>query len=55
MDGEWPVLLRTIGKNTGPNSGDPSSGGAHLSVADVRALFAERRLPERITRRLDAG
>ena len=47
MDGEWPILLQVMGK--------PGQGGRYLSVAEVRQLFAERRLPERMTRRLGAG
>ena len=44
MNGEWPVLLGIMGKGEGD--------GRYLSVAEVRALFAERRLPERIARGL---
>jgi hypothetical protein len=44
MKGEWPVLLRIMGK------GD--SAERYLSVAEVRTLFVERRFPERITARL---
>ena len=46
MDGEWPILLQVMGK--------PGRDGRYLSVAEVRQLFAERRLPERMTRRLAA-
>ncbi len=46
MNGEWPVLLGIMGKGEGE--------GRYLSVAEVRALFTERRLPERIARRLVA-
>lgn len=46
MDGEWPVLLDIMGKGEG--------GERYLSVAEVRTLFAERRLPERINARLSA-
>jgi hypothetical protein len=44
MDGEWPVLLDIMGKGDGADR--------YLSVAEVRTLFVERRLPERITARL---
>lgn len=44
MNGEWPVLLRIMGKGDGKER--------YLSVAEVRTLFAERRLPERIVKRL---
>ena len=44
MNGEWPVLLRIMGKGTGDER--------YLSVAEVRTLFVERRLPDRIAARL---
>ncbi len=44
MKGEWPVLLRLMGKDNGKER--------YLSVAEVRTLFVERRLPERIVKRL---
>ncbi len=44
MEGEWPVLLRIMGKGEGEQR--------YLSVAEVRTLFVERRLPERIVARL---
>ncbi len=40
MDGEWPVLLKVMGKD-GPD-------GRYLSLAEVQELFGERRLPERM-------
>jgi hypothetical protein len=43
MNGEWPVLLKVMGKDAGRER--------YLSVKEVRALFAERRLPERLRRR----
>jgi hypothetical protein len=46
MEGEWPVLLRVMGKGEGE--------ARYLSVAEVRTLFTERRLPERINARLSA-
>jgi len=47
MDGEWPVLLKVMGKN--------GKAGRYLSVKEVRDLFVERRLPERMSRRLSAS
>lgn len=44
MKGEWPVLLKILGKGEGDER--------YLSVAEVTTLFVERRLPERITARL---
>ncbi|MFL6839100.1 MAG: di-heme-cytochrome C peroxidase [Bradyrhizobium sp.] len=44
MMGEWPILLRIMGKGEGRER--------YLSVAEVKTLFEERRLPERITARL---
>ena len=44
MKGEWPVLLKILGKGEGEER--------YLSVAEVRTLFVEKRLPERITARL---
>ena len=44
MNGEWPVLLRIMGKGAGDER--------YLSVAEVRTLFVERRLPDRIAARL---
>ncbi|NOJ42508.1 hypothetical protein HCN58_23460 [Bradyrhizobium sp. WSM 1791] len=44
MKGEWPILLKILGKGEGE--------ARYLSVAEVRTLFVERRLPERITARL---
>jgi hypothetical protein len=46
MNGEWPVLLDIMGKGEG--------AGRYLSVAEVRTLFVERRLPDRINARLAA-
>ncbi|MEO8805872.1 MAG: hypothetical protein ABI433_07310 [Burkholderiaceae bacterium] len=45
MNGEWPILLRVMGKQ--------GKTGRYLSVADVRVLFLERRLPERMVKPLD--
>lgn len=44
MDGEWPVLLKVMGKD-GP-------GGRYLALAEVRDLFERRRLPQRMRARL---
>ena len=44
MEGEWPVLLRIMGKGEGE--------ARYLSVAEVRTLFVDRRLPDRIAARL---
>ncbi len=44
MDGEWPVLLKIMGKGSGDDQ--------YLSVAEVRALFIDRALPQRIEDRL---
>lgn len=41
MDGEWPILLQVLGKR-----GDP---GRYLSLAELRDLFADRKLPPRLT------
>ncbi|MGJ5200304.1 di-heme-cytochrome C peroxidase [Bradyrhizobium sp. HKCCYLRH1030] len=46
MQGEWPVLLNILGKGEGD--------GRYLSVAEVRTLFVDRRLPQRIAARLMA-
>ncbi len=44
MIGEWPVLLKVLGKE--------SSNGRYLSLRDVQELFTKRRLPERMRKRL---
>lgn len=44
MEGEWPILLKVMGKD--------GRAGRYLSVAEVRDLFIERRLPERMSKRL---
>ncbi len=46
MEGEWPILLRVIGKT--------SVNGRYLSLTELRTLFVDRRLPLRITERLEA-
>ena len=47
MIGEWPVLLRVMGKE-GP-------GGRYLGLQDVIDLFKNRSFPERMNKRLRAG
>ena len=44
MNGEWPVLLRVMGR--------ASVQGPYLSLSELVALFVDRRLPPRITERL---
>jgi hypothetical protein len=46
MNGEWPILLDIMGKGEGAQR--------YLSVAEVKTLFEERRLPERINARLSS-
>ena len=46
MKGEWPVLLKILGKGEGE--------ARYLSVAEVRTLFVDRRFPDRIVARLPA-
>jgi hypothetical protein len=46
MKGEWPVLLRIMGKGEGDER--------YLSVAEVGTLFVEPKLPERIVARLQS-
>lgn len=47
MIGEWPVLLKVMGKE-GP-------GGRYLSLRDVIDLFKNRSFPERMNQRLRAA
>lgn len=44
MDGEWPILLKVMGKQ--------GRTGRYLSLKEVGELFVERRLPERMSGRL---
>jgi hypothetical protein len=44
MEGEWPILLKVMGKD--------GKNGRYLSVEEVRDLFVERRLPQRMSTRL---
>ena len=41
MNGEWPILLKVMGKE--------SVAGRYLSLADVNELFVRQLLPERMT------
>lgn len=45
MNAEWPALLKVMGKGT--------AAERYLSVAEVRTLFVELRLPPRIMERLE--
>lgn len=47
MNGEWPVLLRVMGKQ--------GKAERYLSLADLRTLFVERRLPARMTTKTSPG
>lgn len=44
MDGEWPVLLKVMGKDQGKNR--------YLSLEELNSLFLEQRLPDRVLKRL---
>ncbi|OGB16446.1 MAG: hypothetical protein A2W72_12980 [Burkholderiales bacterium RIFCSPLOWO2_12_67_14] len=44
MDGEWPILLKVMGKQ--------GKTARYLSLKEVAELFVERRLPERMSVRL---
>lgn len=44
MNGEWPALLETMGKTHLSNP--------YLSLSEVKDLFVDRRLPERVVARL---
>jgi hypothetical protein len=44
MEGEWPVLLLVMGK--------PSANGPYLSLPELRTLFVQHRLPQRVMARL---
>jgi hypothetical protein len=44
MNGEWPVLLQVMGKQ--------GKDGRYLSLREIKALFVNRRLPSRMTRKL---
>jgi hypothetical protein len=44
MEGEWPILLRVMGKTV--------ADGRYLSLTELHTLFVDRCLPRRITQRL---
>jgi hypothetical protein len=44
MDGEWPILLDVMGKS--------SAQVPYLSIAEVRTLFVDQKLPDRVEARL---
>lgn len=44
MDGEWPVLLKVMGKDKGEKR--------YLSVKELTELFYENRFPDRISKKL---
>jgi len=44
MNGEWPVLLEVMGKD--------GQDGRYLSLREIKTLFASRKLPSRMTRKL---
>jgi hypothetical protein len=48
MNGEWPVLLKVMHKTA-------KDGETYLALEELRALFEERKLPERIMARLAAA
>jgi hypothetical protein len=45
MDGEFPLLLKMIGKD--------GTSGRYLSLIELRTLIIEQRLPSRVTAQLD--
>jgi hypothetical protein len=45
MDGEWPILLKVMGKD--------GKDGRYLSVTEVRQLFLVRKLPERMMSQIE--
>ena len=44
MEGEWPILLEVMGKE--------GKKGRYLSLKEIRTLFVQRQLPERMLKRL---
>lgn len=44
MEGEWPILLEVMGKE--------GKKGRYLSLKELRTLFVERQLPDRMLKRL---
>ncbi len=47
MEGEFPVLLQIMGK--------ASASGPYLSLAEIRALYVDQQLPERVLARLGSA
>ena len=47
MDGEWPVLLLVMGKR--------SDDGPYLSISELRTLFVQHQLPQRVLARLQGA
>lgn len=52
MDGEWPILLKVMGKQGSKQGGKSGMAGLYLSLKEVAELFEERTLPKRMMRRL---
>ena len=52
MDGEWPILLKVMGKRGGKQAGKQGKSGLYLSLKDVADLFEKRTLPKRMMQRL---
>lgn len=52
MDGEWPILLKVMGKQGTKQGGKQGKKELYLSLKDVTDLFKERALPQRMMRRL---
>jgi len=44
MEGEWPILLEVMGKE--------GKKGRYISLKEIRTLFLQRQLPERMLKRL---
>jgi len=47
MNGEWPILLRVMGKS--------SDAGDYWSVSELEALFVSRELPARVMSRIESA
>lgn len=50
MNGEFPVLLKVLGKQSQPQNGVSER---YLAVSDVERLFKDRQFPERIAKRIN--
>lgn len=46
MNGEWPILLRVMGKS--------AAGGRYLSLFELRTLFVDRTFPLRCAQEIEA-